>query len=219
LILALDGLEFDMSRRMTYLLARKAYAVKAHDLLDREGYRGASMIKAGGAHLLWGDFKFHDIPKTVARRIKAWKAHGVDIVTVHASGGVDMIRAAVETGITVYAVSVLTSLSLEQVKAIYRCEPLEAVERFAGFAAEAKATGLVCSAQEVEYIAKLKLGLELIVPGTRSAGIAAGDQKRSGTPAATLAAGATRLVLASQVTEDPDPQAAWRRVVDEIAAV
>jgi len=221
LILALDGMTFNQAEPLVRALGPLAYAVKVHDMVDNEGRQVISMLKTAGAQNVWVDYKLHDIPKTVGRRAQALKDSRADIVTVHASGGAEMVRAAVDTGIEVYAVTVLTSLSARQAVETYAWTDAEsAVLGLAMMALEGGAHGIVCSGQEAAILHKRKIDskgdFKIVVPGTRSAGVAAKGQKRSTTPREALDVGATHLVIASQVTEADDPIAAWQNLVAEI---
>ncbi len=220
LILALDGLTEVRALELTQLLGPRAYAVKVHDLLDGSDQpRIIGQLKYHGAARVWVDYKLHDIPKTVGRRAKALKKAGADIITVHAPGGKAMIEAAVESEAEILCITVLTSLTPKEIKDIYGLTPAEAVSHFAGIAASANAAGFVCSPLEVAILSDLDSRFKRVVPGTRSEGVAPGDQKRVATPVATLQAGAHHLVIASQVTEAADPDEAWVRLESEIIMV
>lgn len=161
------------------------------------------------------DLKLHDIPQTVEAAARGAAALGVQYVTVHASGGAEMIRAARRAlGRTrLLAVTVLTSLDEADLDAIGLAR--DAVPRLAKLAIAAGADGIVCSPQEVAALrAALGPGPELVVPGIRPAGAAAGDQRRVGTPAEAVRAGATWIVVGRPLRDAPDPAAA----ADAIAA-
>ncbi|MEO8065427.1 MAG: orotidine-5'-phosphate decarboxylase [Candidatus Doudnabacteria bacterium] len=217
LILALDGLKESRAIELTQLLGQYAYCVKVHDLLDGSDQPEIiQRLKDNGAARVWVDCKLHDIPKTVGRRATALRKAGADIITVHAQGGRDMVKAAVESGLEVLSITVLTSLTSMQIHDMYGRTPAEAVAYFAELAASGGTSGFVCSPLEVESLIHMHGVFKRVVPGTRSVGVAAGDQKRVATPAATLAAGAHHLVIASQVIEASDPAEAWKSLVAEI---
>jgi orotidine-5'-phosphate decarboxylase len=193
--------------------------VKIHDLWDSYGPKIVDKLKLAGAAKVWVDLKLHDIPATVGKRAKAVADAGADIITVHISGGVPMMKAAVESGLEVYGITVLTSLSPGQVREIYRDEDVQRVAlKFAGMAAKAGVRGIVCSPLEVARIAGFEdcHALKLVVPGTRSAGQEANDQMRVDTPAAAIAAGAHHLVIGRQITQAADPVAAYEALMAEI---
>jgi orotidine-5'-phosphate decarboxylase len=165
------------------------------------------------------DLKLHDIPNTVAGAARAAARLDAELLTVHASGGADMIRAACQAAAEasagrtrVLAVTVLTSLAEGRLPAGFRTDvPLATlVCDLAEEAVAAGAAGLVCSGEEVGAV-RARVGREpwLVVPGTRPPGAEAQDQARVVTPKDALAAGATRLVVGRAVTASDDPLAAW----------
>ncbi len=170
------------------------------------------------------DLKFHDIPNTVASAVTSAASLGVSMLTVHASGGLKMLRAAVEAASqctnppTILAVTVLTSLADEDLQQIgVSGRVLEQVLRLAALAREAGCGGIVASPHEVREIRRrLGEGFAIVTPGVRPAGTSAGDQARVLTPAEAIAAGATHLVVGRPVTEAPDPAQAARAILDEI---
>lgn len=225
LCLALDGLSFDESLRVlnTGGLGHLAHAVKVHALLDQDGPRMVSLLRDHGVEKIWVDYKIHDTKDTVGYRVAALRNHEVDIVTVHASGGVAMMKEAVKAGdqhTAIWAITVLTSLDDEEIAAIYGRERTrqQVVRDLAYMAKDAGVDGLVCSAQEVAMLWQDPhlTNLKLVVPGTRSIGVALGQQKRSGTPRQAVIDGATYLVVGSQVTKAPDPYVAFMAMEEEI---
>lgn len=173
------------------------------------------------------DLKFHDIPNTVAGGVRAAKAMGASLITVHASGGSAMVRAAVEAAgdqndVGILGVTVLTSLTGPEVAESWGREtvtPLDEVLRLAGLVAAAGAHGIVCSGLEAGAVRK-RFGerLNLLVPGVRPAGEATHDQARIVTPGEAVRAGARYVILGRAVTKAADPAEAMRRVIAEIAA-
>jgi orotidine-5'-phosphate decarboxylase len=171
------------------------------------------------------DLKFHDIPNTVSRAIVSVTALGASLVTVHATGGRAMLRAAVESAGTkcgVLAVTVLTSLTNRDVAASWgREEALDVraeVLRLSALAHECGAHGVVCSGHEAAAIRdRFGGGLATLVPGVRFAGGAAQDQARVVTPRQAAEAGARYVVVGRPVTEAKDPCAAMRQLSAELA--
>jgi orotidine-5'-phosphate decarboxylase len=168
------------------------------------------------------DLKFHDIPNTVAKAIKASAELGVWMVNVHASGGERMMRAA-KDALADYpkppkliAVTVLTSMEQSDLQDVgVAVEPAEQVRRLAQLTADSGLDGVVCSAQEASLLKGL-LGPDfcLVTPGIRPAGSAAGDQRRVMTPRAALEAGSDYLVIGRPITQADDPA----QIVAEINA-
>ena len=165
------------------------------------------------------DLKFHDIPNTVRRAVESAAGLGVRLVTAHASGGRQMLEAAVEGAAArcgVLAVSVLTSLDGRELAESWGRPSLVVeveVMRLARLAAAAGAQGIVCSGAEARAV-RIELGnrFELLVPGIRLPGAETHDQARAVTPAEAVAAGATYLVLGRTVTGAADPRAAMEEV-------
>jgi orotidine-5'-phosphate decarboxylase len=173
------------------------------------------------------DLKFHDIPNTVAGGVKAAKAMGASLITVHASGGSAMLRAAVDVAgdqesVGILGVTVLTSLTGPEVAESWgrpAVDPMEEVLRLAGMVESAGAHGIVCSGLEAGAVRK-RFGsrLNLLVPGVRPAGEAAQDQARVVTPGEAVRAGARYIVIGRSITKAADPSAAMDRVNAEITA-
>jgi orotidine-5'-phosphate decarboxylase len=169
------------------------------------------------------DLKFHDIPNTVAAAVRSAAASGAELLTVHAAGGPAMLEAAVHAAASIasppqlLAVTVLTSMDRLQLSAIgIDRPPADQVLRLAETAAAAGITGFVSSAEEVAAM-RLRFPLAtLVIPGIRPAGSAAADQKRTATPAAALAAGASYLVIGRPITQAPDPAAATQAILAEM---
>jgi orotidine-5'-phosphate decarboxylase len=163
------------------------------------------------------DLKLHDIPNTVEGAARSAAASGASLLTVHASGGEAMVRAAVRGAggrLRVLAVTVLTSLDDAVLAAVGLAGPTEeAVVRLARLAVAAGADGVVCSPREVAAVrAAVGPGPLLVVPGVRPAGSARGDQVRVATPGEAVRAGADLLVLGRPLRDAPDPAAAARAV-------
>ena len=170
------------------------------------------------------DLKFHDIPNTVSRAISTVTEFGVRLVTVHATGGSAMLKAAAEAagpGCGVLAVTVLTSLTGRDVASSWgREESLDVsaeVLRLAGIAHQCGAHGVVCSGLEAAAVRdRFGDGLATLVPGVRFAGGATQDQARVVTPSQAREAGARYVVIGRAVTAAPDPRVAMSRVNDEL---
>ncbi len=175
------------------------------------------------------DLKLHDIPHQVERAARALGALGVGMLTVHASGGEAMVRAAVDgaregasaAGVAspaVLAVTVLTSLDARMLESLGVCRGLdEQVDALARLASSARAAGVVCSPREAAAMRSMLGARALVVtPGVRPGDGGHGDQARVATPAAALAAGASHIVIGRPVTEAPDPALALERIIEQI---
>ena len=171
------------------------------------------------------DLKLHDIPNTVAAAMRRISAMDVRLTTVHASGGRAMIEAAVSAagdGCRVFAVTVLTSLdatALAEINGDAAGNVGEMVTRLAALASSSGARGVVCSGEEARLI-RDRFGptLELLIPGIRLKGDAAGDQARVVTPEDAIAAGADYMVIGRSVTAADDPEAAMKTVLEAVSA-
>jgi orotidine-5'-phosphate decarboxylase len=170
------------------------------------------------------DLKFHDIPNTVAGGVRNAAALGARLVTVHATGGLPMLKAAVEAAgpkCGVLAVTVLTSLSNDDVQTAWgRPDALDLsdeVMRLAELARQAGAHGVVCSGREAAMV-RDRFGDELaiLVPGVRPAGGATQDQVRVVTPQQAVEAGARYIIAGRMITAAADRRAAMQRLLAEL---
>jgi orotidine-5'-phosphate decarboxylase len=180
----------------------------------------------GRGYRIFLDLKLHDIPNTVAGAVRSVTGVGAELLTVHASGGPAMLRAAAEAAQVpgaprLLAVTVLTSMDAGELDATgVHGTPAEQVVRLAKLAKTAGIDGMVCSPEEVAAV-RSATGPEtiLVVPGIRPAGFATDDQRRIATPAETIARGASILVVGRPITRASDPAAAARAILDEIGTV
>lgn len=159
------------------------------------------------------DFKFHDIPSTVAGAVGAARELGVSYLTVHAGGGRRMMEAAVEAAgdeVRVLGITVLTHLAPEDLDELDL--PGQAADRvltWASSARQAGCAGVVCSPLELASL-RQRLGAKLLLvsPGIRFEDSAGDDQRRVATPAAALRSGADLMVIGRPLTQASDPEAA-----------
>jgi len=160
------------------------------------------------------DLKLHDIPNTVAGAVRALGPLSPAILTVHASGGHAMMRAAKTSappGCRVVAVTMLTSLDIHDLREMgLGDDPARLAGTLAAAARGAGLDGVVCSAGEVRAIKAAWPECLAVVPGIRLEGGAAGDQKRAATPAEALREGADVLVVGRPITGAADPATAAR---------
>jgi orotidine-5'-phosphate decarboxylase len=176
------------------------------------------------------DAKLHDIPRTVAAAIAHLVRPNVHLINIHALGGLEMMRAAVdaaqerasELGMTpphIFAVTLLTSIAPEDLNELgLSGGPGENAIRLAALARDAGCAGVVCSAHEVRDLKRF-FGDDFLTltPGIRPTGSAHGDQKRVTTPAQAVAEGADYLVVGRPIVEAEDPVAAARAILDEMS--
>jgi orotidine-5'-phosphate decarboxylase len=180
---------------------------------------GQALIRPAGKVFL--DLKLHDIPNTVAKAVEAAAALGVKMLTLHLSGGAEMIRAAVaarKNNMLLLGVTVLTSSTNETLRETGVSERIsDHVLRLARLGVENGIDGLVASPREARLLRE-EFGdkIRIVTPGIRPAGSDADDQKRFATPREALDAGADYLVIGRPITAAPDPRAAVDRIVDEL---
>lgn len=178
------------------------------------------------------DLKYHDIPNTVAGAVKSATRLGVDLLTIHLSGGKAMAAAAVDAAgdeadrlalprPRIVGVSVLTSLSDADLKDLGCVSPVkDQVERLLRLAVVSGLDGMVCSAADLAFVRPLTPpGFLLVTPGIRPAGADKGDQQRIATPGAAIQAGADLLVIGRPISAAADPLAAVDQIVAEMEAV
>jgi len=223
LIVALDAPNAAAARQLATAVGPSADVYKiGKQLFTAEGPALVRELTSAG-HKVFLDLKYHDIPNTVAAAVTEAARLGVAMLTVHASGGRRMLKAAVEAAQAseskplILAVTVLTSLSQDELNEVGvpgSCE--EQVLRLARIAVES-GCGIVCSALESSLLRKeLGEGFEIVTPGIRPAGAEIGDQTRVVTPAQALRNGATRIVVGRPITAAKDPSAAARSIVEEL---
>jgi len=192
-------------------------------LFVREGPGLVDAIAQRG-HRVFLDLKLHDIPNTVASAIKSLKDRPCDMLTIHASGGSEMMRQAVyaarETNpsLKLLGVTVLTSMDDAMLGETGVAGGAGAqVERLASVALGAGLHGLICSPVELPAL-RAKFGNKplLVTPGVRPSGAAAGDQKRTLTPGEAAAAGADFIVVGRPLLQAKDPAAALAAIRAEM---
>jgi orotidine-5'-phosphate decarboxylase len=194
------------------------------EIYTAEGPAALVYLKAHGKHVFL-DLKLHDIPRTVARAVTAAAQLGVSILTVHAGGGREMLKAAAQAARDagaraprLVAVTTLTSLAENDLRELGVTRPLKEHTLALGeLAISSGIDGLVCSPLEARaFRDRLGPAPILITPGIRPSGADVGDQKRIATPAMAVAAGATFLVVGRPILDAPDPAAAAQAVLKEM---
>jgi orotidine-5'-phosphate decarboxylase len=168
------------------------------------------------------DLKLHDIPNTVAGAVESADELGVQMLTIHLSGGQAMVRAAVSArkkDLSLLGVTVLTSIDEPALQEVGVSDNIQHhVARLATIGAAAGIDGLVASPKEVKFLRE-KFGpqMKLVVPGIRPAGTEAADQKRVMSPREALEAGANYLVIGRPIIAHSNPRTAVAQICDEIA--
>lgn len=170
------------------------------------------------------DLKLHDIPNTVAKAVESLSSLPIGMLTVHSSGGREMMAAArrAQAGsnpeLLLLGVTVLTSMDGAGLAEIgVSTDPEAQVSRLAALAVDAGLTGLVCSPLEVAALRKqLPAATQLITPGIRPAGPGGDDQKRVLTPAEAADAGSSYIVVGRPILQAQDPAAAAAAILAEL---
>jgi orotidine-5'-phosphate decarboxylase len=210
---ALDAPDLETAARWAGLVTPHVSTVKIGlELYLRYGPGVVASIRGASGVQVFLDLKLHDIPATVAGAARAVAKLRPDIITVHAAGGPEVIRAAVQAApdTMIAGVTVLTSLGAGDLESIGMHGPVpDAVRRLADLAVSAGARALVCSPREVAAVrSEVGSDIKLITPGIRPAGTDRNDQARIATPEEAMRAGADLLVIGRPITGAPDPGAA-----------
>ena len=226
LIVALDVSSSAAARKIVAAVGDSAHAYKiGMQLYTAEG---PAIVRdlVGSGRRVFLDLKYHDIPSTVGAAVRQGAQLGVSMLTVHASGGARMLRAAVEAAqavnpnLLVLAVTVLTSLDDADLNMLgLRGGLLDQVLRLAALALSNSCQGVVASAQEASALRE-EFGRDftIVTPGVRPAGSGTDDQARVVTPAEAIAAGASYIVVGRPITEAPDPAAEARAILGQLVA-
>ncbi|HIM46782.1 MAG TPA: orotidine-5'-phosphate decarboxylase [Alphaproteobacteria bacterium] len=226
ILCAIDTADLGAALDLAEALAGRIGGLKiGKQLFTAHGPEAVARI-TGAGHQVFLDLKFHDIPATVAAAVAAAAALGCFVLTVHASGGPEMLRAAARATAAianpplVVGVTVLTSLNDGDLDTVGQSGPVpRQVLRLAELARECGLGGVVCSPHEITALRGALGGdFKLIVPGVRPDWAGADDQKRIMTPAEAVAVGADYLVIGRPITRAADPAEAAGRIADEIAA-
>jgi orotidine-5'-phosphate decarboxylase len=192
-------------------------------LFTKYGPSIVQRIKATGARVFL-DLKFHDIPNTVKHSVASACELGVDMTTIHLSGGAKMIQAAVAglgtSPMLVLGVTVLTSSNRDTLREVaVESEIPDQVARLARLGVESGLRGVVASPQEIGLLRQSFTAeqLTIVTPGVRPAWAEANDQQRTMTPRDAVLAGADYLVIGRPITAHANPAEAAKKIVDEIA--
>ena len=225
LIVALDVSSAAAAQKIVAAVGDSASCYKVGmQLYTAEGPKVVRDLVVSG-HRVFLDLKYHDIPNTVAAAVREAAGLGVSMLTVHASGGGKMMRAATEAArnlnvaLMVLAVTVLTSLDdndLDKLGLHGRVQ--DQVLRLAALALANGCEGVVASAQEASALrSELEGDFAIVTPGVRPTGAEPGDQARVATPAEAIAAGATHIVVGRPITGAVDPASEASSILSQIS--
>jgi orotidine-5'-phosphate decarboxylase len=221
LIVALDVSKARQARELAAQVGDAAGIYKVGlQLFTAEGPALVRDLVSSGKRIFL-DLKLHDIPNTVSHAVKSARTLGATMLTVHASGGPSMLKAAAEAAdgeLLLLAVTVLTSMDeseLSQVGVGGRVQ--DQVLRLAELARATGCGGVVASARETSLIRPVVgAGFAIVNPGVRPAGAELNDQRRVATPAEAIRAGATHIVVGRPITQAAHPAQAAAAIVTEI---
>ncbi len=228
---AIDTSDLDRALSLARSISTVTGSIKLGlEFFNAQGPQGIKTVMEACPDVpLFLDLKFHDIPNTVARSVRAAVRLEPSFLNVHASGGFEMMKAAVEAaqdeaanfGVAVpklLAVTVLTSLDERTLDEVGQGSKVrDQVIRLALLAKKAGMAGVVCSSHEISVLRKeCGPNFILMVPGIRPAGSDIGDQKRVMTPADAIKKGATYLVIGRPITEAANPGAAAKAIMASI---
>ena len=230
IIAALDVPTTEQALKLAELIAPAVGAFKiGSELFTAAGPDIVKKIRATGASVFL-DLKFHDIPNTVAKSVTAAVQLDVQMLTVHTSGGFEMLKAAEQAAEEVawklgripplvLGVTVLTSLDTASLREIGLDVNVEyQVRRLATVATKAGLRGLVCSPQEVVKLRQtIPPAIQLVTPGIRTGAEKADDQKRTLTPKEAIQAGANWLVIGRPIYAAENPRAAAEKILESLA--
>jgi orotidine-5'-phosphate decarboxylase len=189
-------------------------------LYTAEGPEIVRAVLTTGASV-WLDLKLYDIPNTVARAVESANRLGVQMLTIHLSGGSEMIRAATAArarNMLLLGVTVLTSWTEETLRDIGIQDKVDdQVLRLAKLGVEAGIDGVVASPQEIKTVRR-EFGdkIKIAVPGIRLSWSERGDQRRTMTPREALEAGADYLVIGRPIAANRNPSEAVAKILEEL---
>ena len=189
-------------------------------LYTAEGPEIVRGVLAASAKVFF-DLKLHDIPSTVGRAVESAARLGVQMLTIHLSGGPEMIRAAAaarKNNLLILGVTVLTSADEETLREIGIPDKIDnQVLRLAKLGVECGIDGLIASPREVKMLRQEFGGeIKIVTPGVRPNWAEAGDQKRAMTPREALDVGADYLVIGRPIVADPNPRQALTKILGEL---
>lgn len=220
IIPAVDKMRLRNALNLVAAIGDRAPAYKVHAVAETNVSFVAKEFFREGAQGVWLDFKDFDMKDTVAERSAAAKDAGITMLSVHASGGPEMVEAAVKNGPPfIIGITVLSGFTPEMVEYLYN-QPLDdVVVKLARWAKQGGAHALVCSPKQVGLLNQMAEFEDMIkiVPGTRSAGVAHHDQQQVDTPYNAIINGAGFLVGGRQITKAAEPLAAFQAMALEIA--
>ena len=218
IIVAIDETDFTRASKIIDNLDPKKCMVKIGSVSFNSSGHELIFYAAEKGFEIFLDLKLHDIPNTVKKSIEGLVVLPIKLLTIHASGGKDMMKAAMEgvsgSDIKVFGVTALTSLSDNDTNEIYRRSATEQVNAMLDLAESACIDGVVCSPHELELVSKRE-SLLSITPGIRL-DESNDDQKRVMTPKQAIELGADYLVIGRPITESNNIKKSLSRIVESL---
>jgi len=229
LIVALDTPTFDDAATIVERLGDLITWYKVgYEAYFAFGQRLIPELRARGKKVFL-DLKLHDIPNSVAGGIRSLAQSGASLLTIHGSGGGEMLAAAAAArdevnsqgaDLRLLAVTLLTSHSAGDLRAVgVGADPHAIVSIRAGLAADCGIDGCVCAVDEVAIVrSRVRANFLIVCPGIRGSDQSSDDQRRTATPTDAVLAGAVAIVVGRPITRSADPKAAAQAILDEIDA-
>ena len=218
IIVAIDETDFTSASKIIDNLDPKKCMVKIGSVSFNSSGHELIFYAAEKGFEIFLDLKLHDIPNTVKKSIEGLAALPIKLLTIHASGGKNMMKAAMEgvsgSDIKVFGVTALTSLSDDDTNEIYRRSATEQVNAMLDLAESACIDGVVCSPHELELVSKRE-SLLSITPGIRL-GESNDDQKRVMTPKEAINLGADYLVIGRPITSSNNIKESLSKIIESL---
>ena len=218
IIVAIDETDFTRASKIIDNLDPKKCMVKIGSVSFNSSGHELIFYAAEKGFEIFLDLKLHDIPNTVKKSIEGLAALPIKLLTIHASGGKNMMKAAMEgvsgSDIKVFGVTALTSLSDDDTNEIYRRSATEQVNAMLDLAESACIDGVVCSPHELELVSKRE-SLLSITPGIRL-DESNDDQKRVMTPKQAIELGADYLVIGRPITESNNIKETLSKIIESL---
>ena len=218
IIVAVDETELEDFQKIVDSLDSNLCMIKIGSVsFNALGHQIISYVSDKGVRIFL-DLKLHDIPKTVKKSIEGFVSLPIDMMTIHTSGGLEMMKAAMKavdgSDIKIFGVTALTSLSDDDTVSIFKRTAKDQVDAMLDLAEEAGIDGVVCSPHELTLVTKRK-SLQSITPGIRIAK-AIDDQSRVMSPREAIEKGSNYLVIGRPITEAKDINAALNEIYNSI---
>jgi orotidine-5'-phosphate decarboxylase len=218
IIIAVDEISLDRFKEIINSLDSNICMVKVGSVSFNALGHEAILFAAGKGFDIFLDLKLHDIPNTVKKSIEGLISLPIQMLTIHTAGGKQMMEYAMKavkgTGIKVFGVTVLTSLSDRDTNQVYQRDAAEQVNAMLGLSVEAGIDGVVCSPHELNLVTE-KGSLLSITPGIRLKQ-ADDDQSRVMTPKQAIDLGANYIVIGRPITASGNIKEALKEIYNSI---